>query len=97
MIAEIHCAPNPPGNDQSQYAHIETAIMLAQESGLKYEVGALGTTIEGAPDDVWTLMRRMHESTLESGATSIITNIRFGQRAGDDEPRMDSLVAKWRA
>jgi uncharacterized protein YqgV (UPF0045/DUF77 family) len=96
VIAEIHCAPNPPGNDESQYAHIKAAIALAQESGLKYEVGALGTTIEGAPDDVWTLLRRMHESTLESGAQSIITNIRFAQRAGDDEPRMDALVAPYR-
>lgn len=96
MIAEIHCSPNPPGNESSQYEHVEAAIAHAQKSGLKYEVGALGTTIEGSPDEVWPLLRRMHEATLESGATSIITNIRFGQRAGDDEPRMDALVAKFR-
>jgi uncharacterized protein YqgV (UPF0045/DUF77 family) len=97
VIAEIHCSPNPPGNAESQYAHIKAAIALAQNSGLKYEVGALGTTVEGAPDDVWALLRSMHESTLEAGATSIITNIRFAQRAGDDAPRMDELVAPYRS
>jgi uncharacterized protein YqgV (UPF0045/DUF77 family) len=96
VIAEIHCSPNPPGNEESQYAHIEAAIALAENSGLKYEVGALGTTVEGSPDEVWTLLRRMHESTLESGASSIITNIRFAQRAGSDAPRMDELVAPFR-
>ena len=96
VIAEIHCAPNPPGNDQSQYAHIEAAIALAQQSGLTFEVGALGTTFEGTPDQVWQLLRRMHESTLESGAQSIITNIRIGQRNGDDVAVMDDLVAPFR-
>jgi len=97
MLAEIHCAPNPPGNAESQYAHIKAAIALAQESGLRYEVGALGTTVEGSPDEVWALLRRMHESTLEAGAASIITNIRFAQRADDDALRMDELVAPYRA
>ena len=50
------------------YAHVEAAIALAQESGLHYEVNALGTTIEGPPDEVWPLLRRMHESCLTSGA-----------------------------
>jgi uncharacterized protein YqgV (UPF0045/DUF77 family) len=97
MIAEIHCSPNPPGTNDEQYAHIKAAIGLAQDSGLKFEVGALGTTIEGDPDAVWALLRRMHESTLESGALSIISNIRFAQRAGEDGPRMDALVAPYRA
>jgi uncharacterized protein YqgV (UPF0045/DUF77 family) len=97
MIAEIHCSPTPPGTDDEQYAHIKAAIRLAQDSGLKYEVGALGTTVEGDPDAVWGLLRRMHESTLESGAQSIISNIRFAQRAGEDGPRMDALVAPYRS
>jgi uncharacterized protein YqgV (UPF0045/DUF77 family) len=96
MIAEIHCSPNPPGTDDNQHEHVEAAIALAQTSGLKYEVGALGTTVEGSPDAVWALLRSMHEATLESGARSIITNIRLASRAGDDSPRMDALVAKFR-
>ena len=54
MIIEVHCAPNPPGTDASQYEHIDAAIAEAQSSGLNYEVGALGTTIEGTSDELWS-------------------------------------------
>jgi uncharacterized protein YqgV (UPF0045/DUF77 family) len=96
VIVEIHCSPNPPGTESNQHEHVEAAIALAQKSGLKYEVGALGTTIEGSPDELWPLLRAMHEATLESGAKSIISNVRLASRAGEDGPRMDSLVAKFR-
>lgn len=96
MIVEIHCSPNPAGTDEAQYAHIDAAIAEAQSSGLKYEVGALGTTVEGAPDQLWSLLRRMHEATLKSGAESTITNVRIAEHASNDGPHMDSLVAKFR-
>lgn len=96
MLAEIHCHPSPAGTDENQHAHVEAAIALVQKSGLKYEVGALGTTVEGDPDQVWALLRAMHEETMKSGAKSIISNIRVASRAGDESPRMDSLVAKFR-
>jgi uncharacterized protein YqgV (UPF0045/DUF77 family) len=96
MIVQIHVNPSPSGNDESQYAHVKAAIALAENSGLTYEVGALGTNIEGDPDELWTLLRKMHESTLESGADSVMTNIRVAQRNGDDAPRMKALVEPYR-
>jgi uncharacterized protein YqgV (UPF0045/DUF77 family) len=96
MIIEVHCAPNPPGTDASQYEHIDAAIAEAQSSGLNYEVGALGTTIEGTSDELWSLLRRMHEATLKSGATSVITSVRIAE-AQDDSFRMESLVSSFRS
>ena len=55
MIVDIEVVPRPLGTSANQYAHVEAAIALAQSSGLHYEVNALGTTIEGPPDDVWSL------------------------------------------
>lgn len=96
MIVEIHVSPTPSGTNDNRYAHVEAAIALAQQAGLTYEVGALGTTIEGSPDDLWPLIRSMHEATLQSGANSVMTNMRLAQHGAEDGPRMKNLVAKFR-
>lgn len=100
MLAEIHVSPSPAGE---RHANVEAAIAVVQTSGLHYEVGALGTTFEGEPDAVWSVLRAAHQAVLAAGADSVITSIRLGERtpAGDDTPegewRMDRLTAKFRA
>lgn len=96
MIVEIECLPTPPGTEDSRYAHVEAAIAVIQESGLKYEVSALGTTFEGEPDDLWPVVRRVHEACLESGANSVVTIIKVAQSARVDGPTMQSLTSKFR-
>lgn len=95
MIVEFHVSPNPPG-DATKYEHVEAAIAVVQNSELTSEVGALGTTFEGSPDEVWALLRKAHEATLASGAQSCITEVRIFQRNGDDSPLMSTLVAPFR-
>lgn len=101
MLAEIHVSPNPPGTADQTYAHVDAAIAVVEQSGLHYEVGALGTTFEGDPDRVWATLRAAHEAVLASGATSVITSIRLAGRSGadpaDGELAMDRLTAKFRS
>ncbi len=97
MIVEIECLPTPPGTAAVEFEHVERAIAVIQQSGLKYEVGALGSTIEGDPDELWPLLRRVHEACLESGADSLVSIIKVGQRAvADDAPWMEGLTAPFR-
>ena len=97
MIVEIQCLAFPPGTPARRYAHIEAAIELIAASGLPYEVGALGTTIEGEPDDLWPLLRRVHESCLEAGADGLVSVIKVEQtRQRADQPRIADLVDPWR-
>lgn len=95
MLAEIHVAPNPPGTADDRHAHVEAAIAVVENSGLRYEVGALGTTFEGEPDRVWATLRAAHEAVLAAGAESVITSIRLGDRGGDGYS-MEQLTAKFR-
>ena len=98
MIVEIECIANPPGVEGQPYKHIEAAIQLIEESGLKYEVEPLGTTIEGDPDELWPLMQRVHEACLESGANSLVSVIKVQQtRAERPQPTIDSLTGKFRS
>jgi uncharacterized protein YqgV (UPF0045/DUF77 family) len=96
VIVEVECLPTPPGNESAPYAHVEAAIAVIQDSGLAYEVSALGTTLEGHPDHVWTIVRDVHEACLTAGARSVVTIIKACQSASPDGPTMASLTSKFR-
>jgi len=97
MIVEIQCLASPPGTPDDPYAHIDAAIAIVQHSGLHYEVGPLGTTLEGDPDEIWPLLRAVHEACLESGANGLVSVIKVEQSRADIPPTMNSLTAKFRA
>ena len=98
MIAEIQCLPNPTGDADNKYAHIEPAIAVIEGCGLTYEVDALGTTVEGTPDEVWALLRAVHEASVTSGADSLVTVIKLAEAApGRESSTIDSLTGKFRA
>lgn len=96
MIAEIQVLPSPTGPRQGSYAHVDAAIAVLAASGLHYEVGPLGTSFEGSPEEVWPLLRRVHEAALESGAATVVTVVKVAEGTGDEGPAIDDLVGKFR-
>jgi len=53
----------------------------------------------GNPDEVWSVLRRMHEATLQAGAEKVHTNIKLCQAAQDskyNEDNIESLTRKYR-
>lgn len=97
MIVEIQCLPRPAGTPQEPYRHVDAAIKAIQDSGLRHEVGALGTTIEGTPDQLWPLLRAVHEACIAAGAESAVSVIKIAQAPDHDgEGAMQSLTAKFR-
>lgn len=96
MIAEIQVLPRPLGTSESRYAHVDAAIAAISASGLSYEVGGLGTTFEGTPDEVWALLRQVHEATIAAGADGCMSVIKVSGSAMDDGPSVQDLVGKHR-
>jgi uncharacterized protein YqgV (UPF0045/DUF77 family) len=97
MIVEIQCLPSPPGDGQRRWAHVEAAIAVLAGSGLRYEVGPLGTSVEGEPDEVWPLLRRAHEASLAAGADGVVSVIKVEQSArAETQPTMGDLVREFR-
>jgi uncharacterized protein YqgV (UPF0045/DUF77 family) len=92
VIAEIQVGPSPPGTEKDPHAHVEAAIAVIQASGLRYEVGALGTTIEGEADEVWATLRAAHEAMIAAGATGGLSHI----KVASVNRTMDSLIRKFR-
>ena len=92
VIAEIQVAPSPPGTPDDPHAHVEAAIAVIQASGLRYEVGALGTTLEGEADEVWATLRAAHEAMLAAGATGGLSHI----KVASVNRTIESLTHKFR-
>jgi uncharacterized protein YqgV (UPF0045/DUF77 family) len=92
VIAEIQVAPSPPGTPDDPHAYVEAAIEVIQGSGLRHEVGALGTTLEGDADAVWATLRAAHEAMVAAGATGGISHV----KVATVDRTMDSLTAKFR-
>jgi uncharacterized protein YqgV (UPF0045/DUF77 family) len=94
---DIEVLPRPLGVEGNPYSHVEAAIAVIQQSGLRYEVNALGSTVEGEPDAVWALARRVHEATLAAGAEGVVTVIKVAESADPArQATMDSLTGKFR-
>lgn len=96
MIAEIQCLPSPAGTDSDPHAYVEAAIAVIAGSGLHYEVGPLGSTLEGEPEHVWPVLRQAHEAALAAGATSALAVIKIAELNGAGARTMDDLTRKFR-
>ena len=77
VIAELQVVPSSPGTDARRWAHVDAAIAVIAASGLTFEVGPLGTSIEGPPGSVWSVLRQAHDATLAAGAASVVTVIKL--------------------
>lgn len=96
MLAEIRVAPRPAGVEGDRYAYVDVAIAVIATSGLPYEVHALGTVVDGPADEVWALLRAVHEAALAAGADAATTTMTVSQGAGDAGPTMAELLAPYR-
>ncbi|RZL38953.1 MAG: thiamine-binding protein [Rubrivivax sp.] len=96
MIAEIQVLPRPIGTPEDRYRHVDAAIAVIQASGLKCEVHAMGTVVEGPPERIWPLLQAVHEATLQSGAERTLTIIKVSGSAQAGGPRAEDLVRKFR-
>lgn len=96
MIVEIQCLPKPSGTTDEPYATVHEAIRVIETSGLDFEVGPLGTSIEGDPDQIWPLLRRVHEATFAAGASSCLSVVKIFEQRSVDPATMSSLTDRYR-
>ena len=96
MIAALQVLPRPAGTDDAPPAHVEAALASIVAAGLHHEVSALGTTLEGTPDQVWAALRAAHEATLAAGSTFTISVVKLAEGVDDGGPTMDRLTRKFR-
>jgi uncharacterized protein (TIGR00106 family) len=54
--------------------------ILKNEPGIKYELTAMNTIIEGDLEKLLSLAQRMHNSAFDAGAKRVVTTLRIDER-----------------
>jgi uncharacterized protein (TIGR00106 family) len=71
----------PLGAGQASISHNVAEIFKVLDTcGLHYEVTVMGTIVEGAPDELFALAQRLHESLFDSEISRVVTMIRIDDR-----------------
>ncbi len=77
--------------------HVARVLNVVRESHLPYELTAMGTILSGDLDEIWTILRRMHEACFEEGVARVLTQVRIDDRrdiAASPEQKIESVRQK---
>ena len=83
-VAEIFITPLGTG-DSTIREYIRALIPLIEASGLKYQLTAMGTQVEGPVDALLALTRQLHDATFDAskGTDRVVTHLRLDERRGE--------------
>ena len=96
-IAEVSIVPlGTETPSVSQYV-ARAVKLLEQERGIKYELTAMGTIIEGDLDRILAVVKKMHEEVFGEGVARVLTTVKIDDRrdkAQGIKEKVDSLKRK---
>lgn len=84
----------PQVPDGNSYAVVDRAIAVVQQSGVKYEVGPMETTMEGELDELLDIVKNAQQACIDAGAKRVMTIVKI-----DYAPQgvtMEEKVGKYR-
>ena len=76
------------------YPIVDRAIEVIQASGLKYDIGPSGTTLEGPLDDCLQVAKAAHQAGFVDGVQRVVTIVKIEDAVGGSS--IDSKIAKYR-
>ncbi len=88
-LAEIQVIPI--GTGVSVRKEVQRAHEIIKASGLKVQLHAYGTNVEGELDDILNAIKRVHETLHAEGTVRLSTAIKLGTRT-DKEPTLESKL-----
>ncbi|RNF41245.1 thiamine-binding protein [Planococcus salinus] len=75
--------------------YVDQAIAIIEQSGVKYQVHALETTMEGDLTELFAIVEKMNKAMIDRGSRNVISQIKvLYQPAGAS---MDALTEKYRS
>ncbi len=88
-ILDLCVVPMGVGVSVSKY--VVACEKVLKDAGLKTQLHAYGTNIEGEWDDVMAAVKKCHEVVHEMGAPRISTTIRVGTRIDRNQTMADKI------
>lgn len=89
VIADLSLVPLGVGVSLSKY--VAACEKVLTEAGLKTQLHAYGTNIEGEWDEVFKAIKRCHEVVHEMGAPRITAIVKFGTRTDREQTMADKV------
>lgn len=74
----------PIGSGVSVRSEVKRAHRILEASGLRVELHANGTNIEGELADILDVVRRIHETLHQEGTARIASFVKIGTRTDKD-------------
>jgi uncharacterized protein (TIGR00106 family) len=95
-VVEVSIIPlGVPGTSLS--GHVARVLKVLQESSLKYELTAMGTIINGDLEEIWQVLKKMHESCFAGEVGRVLTQVKIDDRRdkpGSPEQKIRSVMSK---
>ncbi|QBP41935.1 MULTISPECIES: thiamine-binding protein [Paenisporosarcina] len=82
-------------NGEDSIPFIEEAIAIIQESGIRYEVHPLETTMEGNLTEIFSVIEKMNQKMIDSGCVNVISQVKILYQPSGVS--MDKLTEKYRS
>jgi uncharacterized protein (TIGR00106 family) len=80
-IARMEIAVYPLGTaGPSVSREVSAVFAVLDASGLRYRVGEMGTTVEGTPEELFTLAARLHNSLFGELVSRVVTVLKLDER-----------------
>lgn len=92
-LLSVQIIPKTP-NGEDVIPYVDRAIEVIQASGVKHQVNALDTTMEGELSELLDIVKKMNEAVNEFGSHSIISQIKILYTP--EGASMDKLTEKYR-
>lgn len=81
-------------NSSESYTYVDEAIAVIQESGVKYQVNPLETTMEGELSELLEIVQAMNEKMVSMGAINVISQVKIVYQP--DGIKAETLTEKYR-
>lgn len=81
-------------NSRNSYSYVDAAIALIEESGIKYQVNPLETTMEGELSELLDVVQAMNEKMISMGAMNVISQVKIVYQP--DGIKAETLTEKYR-
>jgi uncharacterized protein (TIGR00106 family) len=67
---------------EDAYPIVDRAIQVIKDSGVRHEVCAMETVMEGPLDELLEIAKRAHLACFDGGVEQVVTFIKIGDRLG---------------
>ncbi len=74
----------PIVRDKHPYEWVDEAILVIQQSGIKYDIGPFATVVEGTYKDVMAVVNAVNEHLISKTCNEWIASVQINMRSNSD-------------